>query len=49
MNAAGYRLTAEYIVSGIHSVVEAFPEEFEDVPLIGTEYHYLMEEEGGKR
>lgn len=49
MNASGYRLTAEYMVSGIHSIVEAFPEEFEDVPLIGTEHHYLMENDKGEK
>lgn len=46
MNPAGYRLTAEYVVSGIDSIVSAFPREFNDVALIGTEYHRLVENTG---
>ncbi len=43
MNPSGYMLTAEYIISGIHSIVSAYPTDFNDVAFIGTEYHYLME------
>ncbi len=46
MNPSGYMLTAEYLISGIHSIVSAYPREFNDVALIGTAYHYLVENTG---
>lgn len=42
MNASGYRLTAEMLISYIHSIVCARPDDFTDVPLIGTEYYDLL-------
>ena len=46
MNPSGYMLTAEYLISGVHSIVATYPREFNDVALIGTEYHYLVENTG---
>lgn len=43
MTAAGYRLTAEYMISAVHNVVSENLRDFDDVPFIGTGYHELFE------
>lgn len=39
MNAMGYKLTSIYLMTAIHQIIDSNPEEFKDVPYIGSAYH----------
>lgn len=41
--AAGYRLTAEYMISAVHDVVSENLRDFDDVTFSGTGHHELFE------
>ena len=40
LNAAGYKLTADFVMSYIDYIIRKNPEDFSQVGFIGTEYHY---------